>query len=75
MGVDGKSGLAKGHVEHHVGGFSSDTGQGLQRRARAWDFTAVQIEQHLTGLQHMPGLAAVQANRLDVRLQTFQAEV
>ena len=68
-------GLAKGHIEHHVGGFAAHAGQGLQRLARAGHFAAVLLDQDAAGFQQVLGLALVQADGLDVLAQAFQPQV
>ena len=54
--VHGHGGLAKGHVEHHVGGLASHAGQGFQLLARARHLAAVALDQDLAGLHQVFGL-------------------
>ncbi len=74
MRVDGDGRLAKGGVEHHVGGLAADPGQGLQRVAVAWHLAAVLLENQPAGLDDVFGLAAIEANGLDVGDEAVDAE-
>ncbi len=71
MGIDRHGGFTKGDVEHHVGGFAADAGQGLQCLTCAGHHAAMLLNQDLAGLQQMSGFGAKQANGLDVALQAF----
>ena len=71
VGVHRHGRLAKGHVEHHVGRFAAHAGQLFQFFARAGHHAAVPLHQNAASLQQVPGLAFVEANRLDVALQPF----
>ena len=61
-------GLAKGHVEHHVGGLAAHTGQCFQGFAGARHLAAVLLYQDAASLQQVAGLGAVQADGFDVLL-------
>ena len=58
MCVHRHGGFAESHVQHHVGGLASYTGQGLQRFAGARHFAAVLLDQNLAGLHQVLGFAA-----------------
>ena len=61
--------LAKGHVQHHVGGLAAHAGQRLKLGAGAGHLAAVPLDQDAAGLQQMARFAAKQADGLDVALQ------
>jgi len=67
--------FSKRRVEHHIGGFAADAGQGFEGFARAGHLPAVLFHQNPAGFHQVLGFAAVQANGLDVALQTCQAQV
>ncbi len=67
--------LTKTDIEHHIGRLAAHAGQGFQRFARAGYFTVELLHQNAAGLHQVLGLAAVQANGLDVALQSFQPQV
>jgi hypothetical protein len=69
--VYGHGGLAKGHIQHHIGGFSAYAGQCLKCVARARHLATMQVNQHLARLHQMARFAAVQANGFDVTLKTI----
>ena len=74
MRVDGDGRLAKGGVEHHIGGLAADARQRLQRFAVARHLAAMLLEEDAAGLDHVLGLAAEQADGLDVGNETFHPQ-
>ena len=75
MGVYRHGGLAESHIEHHIGGFSTHTGQRLQRFAGARHRAAMLLHQDVAGLQQVARFAAVQAYGFDLRLQARQTQL
>ena len=73
--VNRHRGLAKGAVEHHIGRFAPHAGQRLQRFACARHLAVVLCDQDFAGLQQVAGLAVVEADGLDVRLDAVQPQV
>ena len=67
-------GFAKGGIEYHVCGLAAHARQGLQRSGARHPAT-MQVYQQPAGLQQVPGLAVVQANGLDARLQPIQSPI
>ncbi|MNC91420.1 hypothetical protein D3C83_76800 [compost metagenome] len=65
MRIDGNRRLAEGNVENDVGGLAADTGQRLQRFARAWNLAAMFGDQFLRQRDDIPGLGSKEANGLD----------
>ena len=66
MGVDRDRRLAEGLVQHDIGGLAPDTREGLQRVSRMGHLAVVPLQQGLAQRQHVLGLVAEQADRLDV---------
>ncbi len=65
MGVNRKGLPAKCGVKDNIGGLATHPRQGLEGLAVLWHKAIVFVEQARAGLNHMPGLGAVEADRLD----------
>jgi len=65
MGIDCNGRLAEGGIQHHVGGFAADTGQGFQFFARLRNVAAMARNQQARSLDQVFGLGAKQAYGLD----------
>lgn len=74
MGVDRDGRLAEGDIEHHAGGFASDTGQGFQGFARVGDFTTMPFDQQTAEFDDVLGFAAVETDVFDEGRESFNAE-
>ncbi|MNT41049.1 hypothetical protein D3C72_1773970 [compost metagenome] len=75
MRIDRHGWLAKCYVQHHIGRLAAYARQGLQRFAGIGNLATMELHQHAAGFHQVLGLAAVQANGLDMALQAFEAQV
>src|SRR5690625_375316 len=73
--VHGNGRFAEGGVEDHVGGLAADAGQRLQFLARARNLAAVVFDQDAAGGDDVFGLVVVQADGVDVALESVFAQV
>jgi hypothetical protein len=72
--VHGDGELAERDVQHDVRGLAAHAGKRLQRLARARHFAAVLVEQDLRERDDVLRLAAIEADRADVLLESLDAE-
>jgi len=69
VGVDREGGLSAEVSANHACGFVAYPRQGLQHVPREGHLALVRLYQRFAGLEEVPGLAAVEATRLEVALQ------
>ena len=74
MRIDRQRRFTEDHIEHDICGLAPDTRQRLQRFARAWDLTAMALEQNPRGQHDMPCFGVEQSNRFDIALDPMLAE-
>ena len=74
MCVDRHGRLAKGGIEHHVGGLAADAGQRLERFAGLRNIAGMPFDQQSTGFNDILRLAVVQADGLDELAQSVHAQ-
>lgn len=72
--IDGNGGLAKGGVEYDVGRFATDPRQCLERRSCVRNLAVVLANELRAGLEDMGRLGIVEANAVDIALQSFRSE-
>lgn len=75
MGIDGHGRLAESHIQDDVGRFSPDARKSFECRSIARHLPRMLIDQNLAGGHQMSGLAPIQADRPDVGLQSFNAQL
>ena len=74
MCIHGDRRMTEGGIENHVGGFASNTRQGLQCFARGWHLSAMFFNEELASLQNMGGFGVIETDGLDVTLEASCAE-
>ena len=74
MRIDRHGRLAEGGIEHDIGGFAPDAGQGLERVALSRHLALVKLEQHRAGLDQVAGFRVIQTDGPDVGLQPLDTE-
>ena len=75
MGIDRHGVLAKGHVEHDIGGLAPDAGQRLHLGAGARHLAAEFGDQLFRQRDDVPGLVAIEPDGLDVLAHFLFAEL
>lgn len=75
MGIDGEGFLPERGVDHDIGGFAPDAGEGGQRVAILRHFSAEIADQYLRQGDDILRLAVEQADRLDMLLERVFAEI
>lgn len=74
MRIDSDGGLSKRFVQNDIGGLPANPWQGHQCFARLGNLTIKIVQQHLRKRDHIFGLVAPEANRLDVFLDAFKTQ-
>src|SRR3954464_4751733 len=75
MRIDCHGRLAERRVEHHIRGLAPDPGQRLQLVTRRRHLAAVFLDQQARKLDHILRLVAIEADGLDVALESGDAEL
>ena len=74
MRIDGNRRLAKGDIEHHIGGLAADARQCLERRAVVRHLAAMFLDQDFRQADHILRLHPVETDGADVGGQLGFAE-
>ena len=74
MRIDGDGRVAKSRIQHHIGCFPANAGQGFKRLTIIRHFTVVQIKQHAAGGDDVFGFGAIQADCFDEFRKPFYAQ-
>ena len=72
--IDGDRGLAKGRVEHDIGRFAADTGQGFELAAILGNLASVLFKQNAASGNDVFCLGVVETDGPDVLTQTFDVK-
>ena len=75
VGIYCNRGVAKGGIQHHVGGFATYSGQCFQCFAIFWHLAPVFFDQDFAGLNGVFRLGVKQTNGLDVSLESIDAQI
>ena len=75
MGIYCNRGVAKGGIQHHVGGFATYSGQCFQCFAIFWHLAPVFLHQDFAGLNGVFRLGVKQTNGLDVFLEAIDPKI